>query len=402
MRKYKIKPYRSYYHYKQRQKKWQIALAMGTVLVLASIAFVKLDMLQVLGAILPNKVEEQVDAVYFEQSAMPYAQYHTPDEVKAVYLPAGYMSQLDAIVALAETTEVNAVVIDIKDDKGYLTFDTDNEKLQHMIKQSPPIKDIEKVIDTLYKHDIYPIARIVTFKDNVMGSIKPERMIQAKSGGVYTTRTGEQWLSPYNEQNWAYILEICQEAVDLGFKEIQFDYVRFHESMTSERCALPSSPSKTEAITAFVDYAYDQLHAQGIVVSADVFGTIITSTIDAQIVGQDYKELIQHLDYICPMIYPSHYSAGSFGVQHPDLEPYEIVLGALQYSNNVIKEIPRENRRAEVRPWLQDFTASWVEPHQVYGDQQVQEQIDAARDALISEWIFWNAAGEYHAEGMRE
>ena len=255
------------------------------------------------------------------------------------------------------TTDVNAFILDIKNDYGYLTFHSDNEVLQDMkaVSSKPAISNIEEVMDALYQADVYPIARIVAFKDNVVGATYPERVMQTLDGEVYKTPDGQMWLNPYDKSNWDYLLEICKEAIRLGFKEIQFDYIRFHESMNSSRVQLPEDISKTEIITAFTQYVYDELSAYGVYVSADVFGAIITSSIDAEIVGQDYKELVKTLDYICPMIYPSHYANGSFGVEYPDLDPYTIILKALQASNRVIQEIPRSERKAIVRPWLQDF-----------------------------------------------
>ena len=344
--------------------------------------------------------QEQTEPVYFKQDQTLYNVHHEPEQVKAIYLPAGYMSKLDEVVEIANKTEINAVVVDVKDDNGYLTFKTDKEVLKNMVKKNPPIQDIETVMNTLYQHDIYPIARIVTFKDKVVGNDYPDRMVRKKDGTLFTTSKNETWLDPYNKKNWEYILEVCQEAVDLGFKEIQFDYVRFHESMKDTVCDFPEDKSRTQIITEFIDYMYEHLHEKGVVVSADVFGTIITSKIDAEIVGQDYKELIKRLDYICPMIYPSHYGQGSFGVNYPDLDPYTIILKALQYSNSMMKEIPRVERRAKVRPWLQDFTATWVNPHQTYGAKQLKEQINASYDALIDEWILWNAAANYSVEGL--
>lgn len=178
--------------------------------------------------------------------------------------------------------------------------------------------------------------------------------------------------------------------------------MRFHETMNSERVELPSDVSKTDIITEFMEYMYQNLKPYGVYVSADVFGAIITSQVDAQIVGQDYKELIKHLDYISPMVYPSHYAPGSFGIDYPDLKPYDIILASMQASNKLVKELPRNERKATVRPWLQDFTATWVQPHQVYGAQQIREQIQGTYDAVLEQWILWNGAAKYTKEGLEK
>ncbi|MGL4363011.1 MAG: putative glycoside hydrolase [Cellulosilyticaceae bacterium] len=408
MKKYNINSYYSYNDYKKKKTRFKWIVIIFTIFILVSLAIIikkQIELPKELRLVynsLDGEVVKNPTPLYFQQENIMYELFQTPDKVKAVYLPAGYMSKLDNIIEVANTTEVNAVVIDIKDDNGYLTFSTDNEKLQNMQKKQPPIKDIQEVMNKLYENNIYPIARIVTFKDSVVDKMYPERMVKRKDGTVYSTSKGEKWLDPYDKNNWDYILDVCQEAINLGFKEIQFDYIRFHESMSLEICDFPEDKTKIEIITEFVDYVYDKLHAQGVVVSADVFGTIITSKVDAEIVGQDYKELLKRLDYICPMIYPSHYGPGSFGIEYPDLDPYSLILIAMQYSNNIMKEIPRAERRAQVRPWLQDFTASWVKPHQVYGDQQLREQINACYDALTDEWILWNAAAQYSVGGLEK
>lgn len=407
MKKYKIKPYHSYYHYKQRKltaKRLFITIVIFAVISIVVANREKINLLENLKILYSRHEEEAMnqEPVYFKQNETLYNVHHKKEKVKAVYLPASYMSRLDEVIKVANETEINAVVVDIKDDYGYLTFDTDNPKLQGMLRKKPPIQDIGELMDTLYKNNIYPIARIVTFKDSVVEKSYPERMVRRKDGTIFTTPKNEKWLNPYDKNNWNYILEVCREAINLGFKEIQFDYIRFHESMKDETCDFPPDKTRTQVITEFVEYMYEHLHKEGVVVSADVFGTIITSKIDAEIVGQDYKALIKRLDYICPMIYPSHYGPGSFGISNPDLDPYGVILRALQYSNSIYKEIPRAERRAEVRPWLQDFTATWVKPHQSYGPKQVREQINATYDALVDEWILWNAAGKYSVGGLEK
>lgn len=343
-------------------------------------------------------------SVDLEQQNIPYAEHLIPVEVKGVYLPAHKMEQLQPLLNMAKTSELNAIVLDVKNDYGYLTFGTTNPELKALgcVSKSPLIPDIQEVMDQMYRAKVYPIARIVAFKDNQMAKTAPDRLIHDKNGNVYRTPSGDTWLNPYDKRNWEFLLEIAKEAIAVGFKEIQFDYIRFHESMSLDKVDLPISPTKTEIITEFTKYMYDNLKSYGVYVSADVFGTIITSKIDAEIVGQDYKELIKTLDYICPMVYPSHYAPGSFGLDYPDLHPYALILNTMQYSNDVIKDIPRNERKAKVRPWLQSFTATWVKPHQEYTPKQIREQVDGAYDAIINEWILWNGAGKYHSDSFKK
>ncbi|OOB77284.1 MAG: hypothetical protein BEN19_02250 [Epulopiscium sp. Nuni2H_MBin003] len=390
----------SYYSYRTRK----ISLKKNTIILTILISIFSAYFFMFYNGF-NTPVEFIVEKEYagdFVQSVISYDIHKATTNVKGLYVPAHKTSNMDELLEIVNTTEINSFVIDVKDDKGYLTFDSENLALLEVgsIKNNPPIDDINYLMDLLYKNDVYPIARIVVFKDTVVDTNFKDRMILDKNGEVYTNKADETWLDPSNTDNWTYILEFCKEAINVGFKEIQFDYIRFHESMNHETVILPEDETKTEIITRFVDYMVEQLSPYGVVISADVFGAIITSEIDSAIVGQDYQELAKRLDVICPMIYPSHYSTGSFGQVNPDLNPYEIILGALKASNEVIREIPIEERKAVVRPYLQDFTASWVTPHQEYTQVQIREQIDAVYDAILSEWIMWNGAANYTKEAF--
>lgn len=407
VRKNKIKLYGSYYRYKRNKVIVRNFITASILLigVVATLIFTNKLKLQDVAALFSMGIQSSKQAMepfFLEQVDTKYEVHTAKPPIKGVYLPATNMARLDELIKLANETEVNGMIIDIKNDNGYLTFSTDNPKLQSAVKEKPAIPNMDEVIDKLYANNIYPIARIVAFKDNVYTKVNPDQAVQTADSSVYQTSKGESWLNPYDKRNWEYLLEISKEAINLGFKEIQFDYIRFHESMEGKDLNFPTDKSKTEIITEFVAYMTEALHPYGVNVSADVFGTIITSKVDAEIVGQDYRELIKHLDYICPMIYPSHYGEGSFGIAHPDLQPYDLILEVMQYSNMIISEIPRNERMAEVRPWLQDFTASWLSSYQEYGDEQVQDQIKATYDALGSEWLLWNGAGKYHSNALEQ
>ena len=409
MKKYKVKPQNSYYHYKVR-KMWT-----KRILTLV-VAFCVIGM----GAVITNKKdkdvlalpklavpsffakEEVVEPVYLSNTEIKYDLYKAPKIVRGIYIPASKLAQCEAYIAMAKKTQVNAFVIDIKGDYGYLTFASNNSKLREMgcVLENPPIENLQKVMTRLYEEDIYPIARIVAFKDNIATMIHPELAIQAVNGEVYTNSVGDRWLNPYDKRNWDYLLEISKEAIGSGFKEIQFDYVRFHESMDGERVILEPNKTKSQIITEFVKYIHEELGPYGVYISADVFGTIITSQVDGEIVGQDFKELCKYLDYICPMVYPSHYGKGCFGIEYPHLAPYDIILRSMEVAQDEINKNERQDRKAIIRPWLQDFTMGKQKPYQLYGEKQIKDQIRGAYDAGLSEWLFWNAAGNYTAEGL--
>lgn len=404
MKKYKVKPYNSYYHYK-RKKIMRIKFIVMSVVCLIGISLV----LVIYKNEIRNFYEEhmmietanekkETEPFYFQEGAKNYHLFKIPVKVKGIYIPGSRMKELDNYLELAKKTDINAFVIDVKDDEGYITFPSQNQKLLQMgsVKENPSIKNISQAMVRMYEEDIYPIARIVVFKDSVVGEKFSDRLIQDINGNPYRTpRENQVWLNPYDKRNWEYISEIAKEAARLGFKEIQLDYVRFHESMNSERVQLDPNQSKAEIITEFITYMSEELKDYNVYLSADVFGAIITSKRDGESVGQDYRQMVKKLDYISPMVYPSHYGKGSFGIEYPDLYPYDIILGAMEASSDVIRQNPREQRKAIVRPWLQDFTASWLEPHQKYGKKQIQDQIRATYDSGLDEWILWNSSGRY-------
>ena len=265
------------------------------------------------------------------------------------------------------------------------------------------IPDLPGLLARLGREDVYRIARIVAFKDPLLASKRPDLCIQRKDGGVFVDGNGLAWVNPYRREVWDYRLKVAKQAAALGFDEIQFDYIRFPTEITDEEADYGEESlekSKTDLITEFTAYAYETLSPLGVKVSADVFGTVIDRETDAAIVGQDYRAMAEHLDYICPMIYPSHYNDGVYGLEHPDLQPYETVRAALQASADSLAGIPEGEKRAEVRPWLQDFTATWLDVHQTYGAEQLRQQAEAVYDSGCTEWLLWNAKNVYTADGL--
>jgi len=332
-----------------------------------------------------------------------------PEKVKGIYISgpmSGSGALFEAILENAEETEINTVVIDFKDDEGRITCDIDTPMVSEIGACRPYVRDIRSMTETLKKRGFYVIARVVAFRDPYLAEQKPEWSLHLADGSLYRDKKGMAWIDPYRKEVWDYLVEVGTAAKEAGFQEVQFDYLRFSTEGGMKNVvfdpAVTKERTKTEVITEFVKYAYENLASQGLFVSADVFGTIIGSEIDANAVGQDYTEMAKHLDYICPMIYPSHYGAGNFGIDHPDTKPYETVLEALKKSRTVLEQAAEEDghvsNQAAVRPWLQDFTASYLgEGNYIqYGYEEVQKQIQAVKDAGYEEWMLWSAANRYH------
>ena len=330
-------------------------------------------------------------------------------KVRGIYISgpmAGSTELFQNILDSAAGTEINTVVIDFKDDQGRITCPVDSPVASEIGACRPYVQEMKGLIASLKERGLYVIARVVAFRDPWLAEKKPEWSLHLADGSLYRDRQGMAWVDPYRKEVWDYLVEVGTEAKEAGFDEVQFDYIRFSTEGTMRDVvfdeAVTGGRSKTDVITEFVKYAYENLASQGLFVSADVFGTIIGSDIDAQAVGQVYTEMAKHLDYICPMIYPSHYGPGNFGLEHPDTMPYEAVLEALKKSQMVMDQAAEADghvsSQAIVRPWLQDFTASYLgEGNYIpYGYNEVQRQIQAVKDAGYDEWMLWSAANRYH------
>lgn len=329
-----------------------------------------------------------------------------PVEVKGIYVTsAAIKNKRDELIEIAETTEINAMVIDVKDDNGRITYDIDSPKAHEINATTNTVPDMEDFIQTLRDKDIYPIARIVVFKDPYLAEQKHELALKNKDGTLYRDNNGEGWINPYNTQIWDYIIEVSAKTAEIGFMEIQFDYIRFSTGRGMSEVdfgPLAEEKTKEDIILEFTQYAYEQLKPLGVFVSADVYGTIISSSIDAGLVGQNYVEMARYLDYICPMIYPSHFGPGNYGVEYPDLEPFKIIKKVLTASRTNLELILPGEHKAIVRPWLQDFTATWVTPHRNYSGEELREQIDGVYAAGYKEWLLWDASCNYSVDGLKK
>ena len=335
-------------------------------------------------------------------------------KVRGIYVtgPKAGSAGMEDLIRLVDETELNTMVIDVKNDEGNITFKLTNDEIAADIPVLDTvaemgagvryIRDIQALMQELKEHNIYTIARIVCFKDPCLAAARPELALNKPDGKPVTDANGLAWVNPYRQEVWEYLTELAEMAAELGFDEIQYDYVRFpvgSDANAAEYGVDMSMYPKQQAIQDFLAYAGERLHEKQCVVTADVFGTIIGSETDIQTVGQDYAALGRTVDAISPMVYPSHYANGVFGLKVPDANPYETVLSAMQGSYEELQGIPEQDR-AVVRPWLQAFTAGWVPGHISYGGTQIREQIQAVYDAGYEEWILWNATNRYSADGL--
>ncbi len=333
-------------------------------------------------------------------------------KVKAVYLTgpsAGSTARVDSIIALANKTELNAVVVDIKED-GSLNYESSLDAVKKYGKQIKYYNP-ETLIKKFHENGVYVIGRIVTFKDPVLAKNRADLAIKNSSGSLWLENGKTPWTNPYNEDVWDYNIAIAKEAVSKGFDEIQFDYVRFPTGRKGDFNYGSNVPEKAVAIDGFLAKAEKELHTgAGVPVSADVFAIIIESKPDGESIGQRITEVGKDIYCISPMIYPSHYAnnaksgvmSNGVGQQingivftKPDLEPYKVVYNALMAAKSKISGIPEY--KAKVRPYIQAFTAKYLPNgyYQTYGAQQVRDQIKAVYDAGYEEWILWDPSNKY-------
>ncbi len=319
--------------------------------------------------------------------------------IKGIYVTAYSAggARMEKLLKLLDTTELNSMVIDLKDDAGYITYKTENQELQKLGSSQKFIGDIDQLMVRLKKHDVYPIARIVVFKDSVLAKKHPELSFVKKNGQVWSNGKGDNFVNPYKKEVWDYNIELAKEAAAKGFKEIQFDYVRFPEGFENHENELKfykNDKSRVDAVAEFVQYARKQLAPLGVRVSVDIFG-YAASVPAAEGIGQDFAKISENVDVISPMVYPSHYTTGWFGVKDPDKNPYATIKGSME---DTLKKLdPLKEQKPIIRPWIQDFTASWLgSGHYVkYGKQQVDDQIRAMKDMGVDEYLLWNATNRY-------
>jgi hypothetical protein len=338
----------------------------------------------------PTSVSEPLEIVL-----LPYV-------VKAAYLT--YFGVADRgirgrVLELLARTELNAVVIDVKGDRGWIPYRTEVQAALGAGAQGPVIiKDFEGLVVDLKSRGVYTIARIVTFKDNVLARHRHDlAIINTRTGQPWVDRENLAWVDPFREEVWAYNLEIAKEAVRKGFDEIQFDYVRFPTDgkLGMARYSRPNNrETRLPTITGFLERARRELGALGVFVAADVFGYTAFNGNDTDI-GQRIEELAPNLDYICPMVYPSGYHVGIPGFRNPVDHPFEVVFESVR----LIRK-RSGGHVVRVRPWLQDFK-DYAFDRRVFGVDEIRAQMKGADDAGAFGWMLWNPRNDYTAAALR-
>lgn len=320
----------------------------------------------------------------------------TPEAVKAVYMTswvAGTSSMRERLLSLIDETEVNAVVIDIKDDTGKISFQIDSEPFKSLKSSENRIPNIEEFIDRLHEKDIYVIGRIATFQDPYLIKSWSEEAVKTATDTtkLWRDRKGLGWFDAGSQKVWDYVIELAKVSYDVGFDEINFDYIRFPSdgNMKDIHFPLSEGKSKPEVLEGFFAYVNEKLRAveHPIPISADIFGMTTTNTDDLGI-GQVLEKALPYFDYVCPMVYPSHYPNNWNGFANPAENPYEVIHEAM--GKAVERAVAMGEDPDKLRPWLQDFNLGAT-----YTAEMVREQIEATYDVGLDSWLMWDPKNIY-------
>ena len=318
-------------------------------------------------------------------------------DVKGLYvtLYSAASANLDSILRVVDQTPINALVIDVKDDRGHMLYQSKvAERFNPRANEKAPFRDGQALVQRLKSRDIYLIARIVTFKDPTYAEAHPGRaIVKRQTGKLFRSSDGLAWGSPYDSDYRAYNLEVAREAARMGFNEIQFDYIRFPEieDDSSVDYRYSSGQTKPQAIQSFLIEARRVLTPLQVYLSADVFG-LVTTVQDDMDIGQYWEAISTVVDYISPMAYPSHYAPKSYGIPVPDLQPYELMSRAVRDGLRRNQNIPAP---AQIRPWIQAFTAKWLPKYRKYGVPEIRDQVRALREQGVTSYLVWNPNNRY-------
>jgi hypothetical protein len=318
-----------------------------------------------------------------------------PIKVKGLYLTAysaGSDKKLDSIIKLINETELNAIVVDLKDYSGQVLYDSKIKLVDDLHLQDVRIKDVQKLLQKLEANHIYKIARVSVFQDPLLAERMSAWAIKSKQGGLWRDKNNLAWVDPANKKVWAYVVSVAKEAAKLGFDEINFDYIRFPTDGNLDDIVYASGNNKRyEVVRNFFEYVAEQMKDEPVYISADLFGlTTERKGEDDMRIGQRFDDAVNYFDYVMPMVYPSHYPSGYRGYKNPADYPYEVVYNAVKSGVN-----KAEDKRAHVRTWIQAFNIGAV-----YNADKIRAQIKASDDAGADGWVLWNAANRYADKGL--
>lgn len=362
---------------------------------------------------IPASVKKAIDVAQGESEPVRESSDHvkTPDVVKSIYMTACVLSTVEFkqdLVDLIDATEINSIVIDIKDFSGTISFPSDNPKLFGTQGDGCKATGVKEFIEELHKKDIYVIGRVTVFQDNVMTKLRPDLAVKrASDGGVWKDNKGISFIDVGAKEHWDYMVELSKESYALGFDEINFDYVRFPSDGNMKDIAFEHSDgnNKPESLRKFFEYLHNELKDTGLVTSADLFGMTTTNTDDLNI-GQVLENALPYFDYIAPMVYPSHYPNGFNGWANPNDYAYDLIYfvmksgvdraEAYRTATTTPSDIAARVGKHQLRTWIQDFDYGGD-----YGPKEVRDQINASVAAGVDSWMLWAPSNRYTQDALK-
>jgi hypothetical protein len=333
-----------------------------------------------------------------DPTVRPVVRVPTPDTLRGLYVNrwAALGRKLTDLIGVAKRTEINALVIDVKDDRGFVLYRS-SVPLAHEIGadtadgHSLSRQKLRAILDSMVAHRIYPIARIVVAKDPLLAQKRLDLAIKRKSDlKPWLDKNGNPWLDPHQRAVWQYAADLALEAYDIGFSEVQFDYVRFPDEkrlITETVYPLAEGRTRAQVIREQLGFLRRTLKPHGIRVTADVFGLTATDTTDMGI-GQQWEMFVDQVDVVLPMVYPSHFARGTYKYRNPNAHPYATIDRVLK---DVIARTDSMPNAAKIIPWYQDFTLG--SPH--YYAAEIRAQKKAGYDNGFQSWILWNPKSNY-------
>ena len=322
----------------------------------------------------------------------------TPESVKAIYMTswvAGTKNWREDLVKMIDETELNAVVIDVKDYTGRISFKVSDSVLQKIGAEEERIPDIREFIGELHRKNIYAIAGISVFQDPYLVKQRPDLAVKRKSGGVWKDRKGITWLDPAGKEAWEYTARIGKEAERAGFDELNFDYIRFPSDGNMTDISYDFWDEITPrhiVLKNFFAYLRQELGGLNVALSADLFG-LTTWNYDDLNIGQILEDSALYFDFIAPMVYPSHYPVGFNNYAKPAEHPYEIINSAMKRASERL--IAATSSPNKLRPWLQDFDLGAT-----YTAEMIRKEKQAVYDAGLNSWMIWDPTNKYTREAL--
>lgn len=350
--------------------------------------------------ITPKNLEEQKPVEPEKPAEVPITHIETPKQVKAIYMSswvAGTTDFRDRVIKIIDETEVNAVVLDIKDYTGRISYEPTDPYLQKIGSGEKRIRDIRALTNLLHSKGIYIIGRVAVFQDPYLIQQRPDLAVKRMSDkGVWRDHKNIGWIDAGSQDAWDYAIAIGKDSYSQGFDEINYDYIRFPSDGNMKDIYFPISQGKPkpEVLKGFFVYLHKNLKDTGIKTSADVFGMVATNTDDLNI-GQVLENTVPYFDYVYPMVYPSHFPNGWNGIKNPATKPYDVIKYSMGKAVERVKAMGENPKK--LRPWLQDFDLGAT-----YTPALVRAQIQATYDVGLDSWLLWDPSNKYTIDALQK